>query len=572
MTRRRLDTLRGISYTPTVTGCCSSRSRRRDLIFLLLLTATAACSGGPSEKPSVVLVSADSLRADRLAPWNGTDAPPTPNLDRLAARGTVYLDAWATSPWTAPSMVSVLSGLYPPSHGIAYRDDTTPATLPTLPRVLAAHGYRLGNFSFFSQISYFRNLGLGLPVEGLRHRTVAQSFRQWLDEIPPGEPFFAWLHLLETHLPYGATGYRSTEIHVAGSSGLEEAQLKATVPVGTAEFAAGDRQILLELYDRDVREMDAALGRVIDALAEHGRLDTTLIVFVADHGEELLDHGWVGHASTSRAAKLVPEILRVPLLLAGPGIPEGERRSERVQQVDVLPTVLRLAGVPPPEPLDGRPLPGVFRDWLGRTAKGRDLAFFDSSPGGNLTPRERRGERLQGATDGRCVLEIHAFPDRAEEIRSYDVDAGACSSELRQRLYGAVSRWREGQARQRLALLTAHPGAAAPPSEETDAYAQRIDILEPRPGAKLRWEDSQGQVALEWTGDGESYWLEYRLGGGLLTLEGSFRLDQHRVVFGPVPQGFWNDLAGYSPFRIRVVDVERRERSPWVELTVEKAR
>ena len=93
--------------------------------------------GGEPQPVSVLLISPDSLRADRLPAWEqliGDPEPaPTPNLDRLAARGILYDNAWSTAPWTAPSMVSVMTGLYPPAHGIAYRDDTTPPGLPTLP-------------------------------------------------------------------------------------------------------------------------------------------------------------------------------------------------------------------------------------------------------------------------------------------------------------------------------------------------------------------------------------------------------------------------------------------------------
>ena len=537
-------------------------------LALLLLTA---CATEPAENYSVVLVSADSLRVDRLPLWNAEGTPETPNLERLAARGTLYRDAWANSPWTAPSMVSVLSGLHPPSHGIVYRDDTTPATLPTLPRILGERGYHLGNFSFFSQISYFRNLGLGSAIEGLRHKTVASSFRRWVSEVPAEEPFFAWLHLLEPHLPYGATGYRATEARIDGSSGLVQAQLKATVPVGSVEFAAGDLEPLLELYDQDVRELDHTLGDVLDALEEHERLESTLIVFVADHGEELLDHGWIGHASTSSAAKLTPEIMRIPLVLAGPGIPAGAVIDERVQQVDVVPTVLRLLGIDSPEPIDGRPLPGLFRNWLGRTGQGREVVFFDSSPGGNLTPQDQRGQRLQGATDGSCLLEVHSYPDRDEEVRVYDVVASGCSADTRERLAEELSRWRDQQGAQRLAVLAANPGPQAPPSEEIDSYEEAIEILQPRPGVVLRWGETRGQVALEWTGEGTSYWLEYRAEGSLVDLNGSFQLDQNRVVFGPVPQGFWNDLAGYGPFRIRVVDASTRQRSAWLRFEVERA-
>ncbi|MEE8525586.1 MAG: sulfatase-like hydrolase/transferase, partial [Thermoanaerobaculia bacterium] len=245
-------------------------------VLLAISVLTGCGRPQPAADVSVLLISVDSLRVDRLPLWNPGDAPPTPNLDRLAARGTVYQNAWATSPWTAPSMVSVFTGLYPPSHGIVYRDDTTPETLPTLPRLLAQRGYRLGNFSFFSGISYFRNLGLGPVEKGIGHKRVAGGFRRWLAAQPPEQPFFAWVHLLEPHLPYGASGYRSTRAEVPGSSGLVEAQLAATVPWGTVEFEDGDRDRLVRLYDRDVRRMDGVLGRVLGALEVHGRAEETL--------------------------------------------------------------------------------------------------------------------------------------------------------------------------------------------------------------------------------------------------------------------------------------------------------
>ncbi len=561
---------------------------------LIALGLLAGCAAEPDRDLSVVLVSPDSLRVDRLRPWNAQAAARVPNLERLAARGTVYLNAWAASPWTAPSMVSVMTGIYPPSHGVVYRDDTTPSSLPTLPRLLAAEGHEIGNFSFFSQISYFRNLGLGDAEPGLRHATVADSFGRWLGDLPPDRRFFAWVHLLETHLPYGASGYRAKQASVDGSTGLVEAQVNGVVPVGSVEFAPGDRQRLIELYDRDVAKMDQALGRVLAALDEHGRRETTLIVFVADHGEELLDHGWIGHASTSIDAKLVPEILRVPLILAGPGVGAGEIRRELVQQVDILPALLRLMGLDAPEAADGLPLPGIFSGWRDWVRSGRRLAFFDTSPGGNLTPQERRGERLQGLTDGRCLISARVVPSVPEEVRVRVIpplqgDAAACNDDDTRRLRGALEDWRRAQAEQRLAVLARHGGGPGPASDEVDGYAEAIEVLQPRPGDRLRWEAGGGQVVFDWTGaalaagdgaslaaagdgdreaTGAAYWVEYRLGTAPLEIRGSFQVAQQRIVFGPVPHGFWNDVASYSPARVRIADAQNRRRSPWIEFEV----
>lgn len=552
--------MRGMLRPPYRPPCCA-------VFGFLTVALLAGCATEPP-RHSVLVVSVDSLRVDRLALWNPETGVTTPNLEALAHRGSLYTNAWATSPWTAPSMVSLFTGLHPPSHGIFARDDTTPPGLPTLSGLLAERGYRRGNFSFFSTISYFRNLELGEPQQGLGHARIAEAFEEWLAEGEPEEPFFAWLHLLEPHLPYGATGYQATEVQVPGSSGLEEAQLRAAVPVGTVEFEDGDREKLLALYDLDLAAMDEALGRVLAALEEQGREESTLVVFVADHGEELLEHGWIGHASTAKDAKMVPEVLRVPLVLAGPGVPAGEISGELVQPVDVLPTLGRLLALPLPETLDGVLLPGFGPSWW-PFGGGRRWAFFDSSAGGNLTPRERREERLQGVTDGRCLLSEHLVPGQPDQVSltaapPYDV---ACDDDARGRLSEALGVWRSRQATQRLAVLSGGGEAPAVPAGADD-FAEAIEVRSPLDGEALLWKANRGQLVLVWEGGGDRYWIEYEAGTGARAVSGVFTVETPRITFGPFPKGFWNDLAGYSPLRFRVLDADREKRSPWVEFEI----
>ena len=547
-------------------------------LFAAALLVVAGCQGAcGTETPdaNVLLITVDSLRVDRLGPWN-EDSVPVPALEGLAERGVLYRNAWATAPWTAPAVVSVFTGLYPTSHGVAYRDDTTPPGLPSLPRLLT-DTHRLGNLSFFSGLSYFRNLGLPEPEPGLGHHAPAESFRRFLDREPgDGEarrPFFAWIHLLEPHLPYGATGYRATEVQVSGSSGLETAQLRAELPVGSAEFAPGDRARLLELYDRDVAAMDEELGKILAVLEERGLTESTLVVLVADHGEELLEHGWVGHASTAIEAKLVPEILRVPMVLAGPGVQAGRVVEELTQPVDLFPALLRLLGLSVPKPTDGV-VPAPFRPfWRGA----RETAFFDSSAGGNLTPVERRGERIQGATGGACLTALHHRPGEPPERSERPLVDGGCGDGRPDALERRLERWRGNQSEQRLALLT---GDGSPPSEQTIAgYTEALTVTTPADGATLGWEEAGGQVRLGWQAeeeepaargadDGAEYWIEYRVGEGALSTRGSFRVEQRRISFGPFPRGFWNDLARHSPFRFRVLEPAAERRSPWTEFRV----
>jgi hypothetical protein len=533
-------------------------------MLAILAGCASSLNQAASESPpaNLVLVTVDSLRTDRLRLCNSNNGVATPNLEGLAAGGALFRNAWATAPWTAPSLVSIFTGLYPPSHGVMMRDDTTSTELPTLARLLARRGYWLGNFSFFSGISYFRNLGLPECQPGLHHGQVARALRQWLgsEETVP-EPFFAWLHLVEPHLPYGASGYRARSVTIAGSSGLERAQLRADVPVGSVQLEPGDRQTLLELYDRDLVAMDETLGEVLQLLERRRLLARTVVVVVGDHGEELMEYGWIGHASTSQEAKLVPEILRVPLVMAGPGIPAGAVSDALVQQVDLLPTLCKLLDLPSPDPVDGRPI-RVRRQQL---TSGRKMVFFDTTMGGNMTPVERAHERLQGVSDGSCLVTSH--------LPTGDTLAGeqlACRPRQRQKLLSRLERWQRRQARQRLALLQDLGDQRAPDPTAVAAYIEVPMEVEPSDGSRLKWTDSAGQIVLSWeVGEDEAAaggaWIEYQVGRGVLQVTGTFAMEHNRIVFGPFPGGFWNDLADHNPFRYRVLLPDRQERSPWTE-------
>src|SRR5664279_4882551 len=318
-------------------------SLRAAAILAALGAACATVPRGADRPPNILLITADSLRADRID-WSGGR---TPALAALARRGTRFTRAYTVTPWTAPSLVSIFTGLYPPTHGVENRDDSTPKTLPTLPRLLGARGFTLRNYGFFTAVSYYRNLGL--PEQAVTGAEIvgAQALAEWLPSAP--EPYFAWIPFVEPHLPFGA-GYA---------------------------FAPGDREKLVALYDADVERMDAEIGRVLAALEKRSPASRTLVCFTADHGEELLDHGWVGHASTSGEAKLVEEVLHIPLVLAGPGVPAGGVVASLAQNVDVAPSLLELAGLPRPKSMQGVSLVKALAG-----GSPRKRLFFSTSVGG----------------------------------------------------------------------------------------------------------------------------------------------------------------------------------------------
>lgn len=563
--------------TPVDSVVTRRRSSAIALLALLAFASTSDAAPAPSAKPglppSILLITADSLRADRL----DLDAPDAatrwPALARLAREGARFDNAWTVAPWTAPALVSIFTGLHPATHGVEVRDDTTPRELPTLPRILGERGWTLGNFGFFAGASYYRNLGL--PEASLRdgEETPTEAFRRWLEATRP--PFLAWVHAIEPHLPYGAGGYAAPEVRVCGSGGLEAAQVAGAVPLADGwRFDAGDREKLLALYDDDITLLDRSVGLLLGILDEAGLAGSTLVVLTTDHGEELLEDGFVGHASTAGEAKLTRELLRIPWLIRGPGVVPGRRIPTLAQNVDVTPTLLGLVAAVPAgrEALGegrkaGAGMQGISHAReLGSARRATSstgrLGWFSTSLGGHRTPESRRGERLLGVTDGyRLHVERLAGPPPFgfRDAKSPE-------------LADALEAFRREQLRARLSVLERFGGERRPDPTEVEHWAESLPVHGPAPEARLEFESTRGTIRIAWDGGGESpkagsFWIEYEASGTLASLagmRGAFSVDRPEAIFGPFPAAFWNDVAGWAPFRFRVLDPVRSRRSAWI--------
>lgn len=291
----------------------------------------AASSG--STPPSIVLISIDTLRSDRL-PAYGYTGVDTPAIDTLARRGWVFERAYAHSPLTKPSHASILTGLLPPDHGvrdnIGYRLESH--GLAYLPRLLRDAGYATaaavsalvlqgqGGFDDGFEV-YDDALGpRGRSGAGGVQRSGADTLEAvlpWLRQRGPDEPFFLFLHLFEPHTPYAPP----------------------------EPFASR----YPDPYDGEIATADAVVGKLLAELEALG-LDPA-VVLLSDHGEGLGDHGEAEHG-----VLLYREALQVPLIIAPPqGAEVPPRRVPGpVGLVDVMPTLLDLAGLPRPDGLAGR--------------------------------------------------------------------------------------------------------------------------------------------------------------------------------------------------------------------------
>jgi len=283
-------------------------------ILLLVLLALAAC-GGKKQAPApkrghldgaargwnVVLVSVDTLRADRLGAYGYTGwpgHPPSPGVDAQLASGVVFEQAMSQRAETWPSLGSLLTGLYPSGHGVVENGYGFPDDLPTLPRLLHGAGYRTG--AFLSNMCKANHQGWDdFDCSGGKDGKAVQAALDWSRKLDGKQPFFLWVHLFGAHNPYyngGDLADRELDPGYQGPLGTKKWQLNRIM---TEKVPLTDRDVrhLDALYDAAVIGSDRLATSLLDGLRAAGRLEKTVVIFTADHGEELYDHnGYIYHA------------------------------------------------------------------------------------------------------------------------------------------------------------------------------------------------------------------------------------------------------------------------------------
>jgi len=301
----------------------------------------------------LLLISIDTLRADHLPSW-GYPRDTAPFLASLAERGTLFEHAIAPAPSTTPSHMSLFTALQPSVHGLLGNAalGELPRGVRTLAEVLRDAGFATGavtegggvalHLGFERGFDAFVENPVPIPHRpGLQAPVTFERGRQWL-RAQRDRRSFLFLHTYEVHGPYRAPDTYAG-LFTQDPPGLEP----------RPGLRPHQRPVH---YDREIRFVDDELRRLVDALEAEGLLARTLLVLTSDHGEEFLDHGWIGHGAT-----LPEEVLRVPLLLVGPGIPAGRRIAEPVGLVDLAPTLLELLGAPPLSAVMGRSFAALLR-------------------------------------------------------------------------------------------------------------------------------------------------------------------------------------------------------------------
>jgi arylsulfatase A-like enzyme len=366
------------------------------LVFALALTSRAE---EPRAPWNIVLITVDALRADRMSLYGHTRET-TPQLASFARDAAVFEQFYAASAHTSPGIVSLLTGQAPPVHAQTTQFSFYDAHIPSPLRALAARGYDVVGYAVrgatYADLGFTRGLD-GKPAEAL------------LDELAQAEqPFFAWLHTRETHLPYQPApelsgkftrglALESPLLRAVRTFSIVLRDASAPMPyrhAGQVAASDADREPLRALYDECVASADARVGAWLAQLRARGLLERTIVVITADHGEELLEHGWVGHASTGYDAKLEDALLRIPLIVRVPGGAHAGRFRALASQVDLMPTLFELLGIAAPELAanqQGVSLAPILR---GEKRSVRELVFAETTRKGWTTPREETRDRL----------------------------------------------------------------------------------------------------------------------------------------------------------------------------------
>lgn len=311
---------------------------------LIALSLGLAChqrAGGLPDPPrNIVLISVDTLRADHLSCY-GYERTTSPRLDGYAAGGTLFDNVTAASSWTVPSHMSIFTGVEAIAHGLIDYPDAgrLGRGYTTLPELFRKADFRTAAFTGGGFMSARHGFDIGFDefvTHGRRFEDNMTAVDAWLDGVRPDERFFLFLHGFNVHKPYKPPSPYDTRFADGYAGDYDTISFQPENPHPSKE----DLEFVVSQYDGEIAYVDELLGNFFERLAERGLLDDTLVVVTSDHGDEMYEHGNVDHIHT-----LYDELIQVPLIMFGPGIP---RRvvSDHFAQMDLYPTLCELMGVP----------------------------------------------------------------------------------------------------------------------------------------------------------------------------------------------------------------------------------
>ncbi|MBJ19903.1 MAG: hypothetical protein CL933_10845 [Deltaproteobacteria bacterium] len=406
-------------------GRRNSHLSRQGAVCAAAFACFLALGCSRNEAPNLLLYVVDTLRVDAVGSFGGEGAN-TPNFDSLAAAGIVFESTFSSSSWTRPAMASLLTGLHPPRHRVQKLFSVLSDDMPTLAEGLQDRGYATAFVTANPSTGSFFGFDRGFDemVELYKRRTFGRvkntemtatstqataEARDWLNEA--SRPFFLTVLSIDPHAPYDPPD-RFDRPGAPRDRRLRNLTFK--------NLSAADKERVRELYQGEVSFNDDSFGLLLEHLRTTGELENTVIVFVADHGEEFWEYGRRAHS-----ASLVDTLIHVPLVIWLPekmrtGLPK--RVEYPVQLVDLMPTLLQLLGAPVPDGLDGRflfdppldpPAPTLASLKIGEM----DMRVARSDPWKLVWDRGQDGFSLFHVSDEGTPVDPEANPEAARAYR-----------------------------------------------------------------------------------------------------------------------------------------------------------
>ena len=559
------------------------------LLILGLSLALLSCLGvGPAQgsqaRPNIILITVDTFRPDHIG-YYGYPLETSPHLDAISREGVFFKQAFSTSGWTSPGLISILTSLYAPTHGVDIRGRRLDPDVETLPDVLGKAGYRVPDIFFLTDLPNFSNLGL----EAYEKRTQYiyqedEIIFKWLEEEGQKDsPFFLYYHYRDLHLPYNpGKKYESMFVPQAFDTGfgplstlkrflakekMEVVKRNVMLVRGVMDFGAADKPWVDALYDGEIRRLDEEFfARLRSTIRKMGLEQNTLVVISADHGEELLEHGLIGHVSTFKEGHLHDEIIRIPLVLWYPEVlPAGLVVDEPVQCIDIMPTILDLLDIGPVEGVQGRSLLPLIQDssqWQSRPV------YLETSGAGYTADPEQYKQRFRVLRTERWKM-IYASTD--ETYRLYDLAADPGERTAVQGKYPQVAdslrtmlnEWVLYTQKRAYKQRKSIPDTT---TEEIVAQGGAPHILMPQDGDTLYYRGADYSIRPSWTGSKDAaYVIEYEVGRGAYHLKGELTESSNAPNYGPFQANFWNSLVLYNPWKFRVYrQAQPEQKSAWV--------
>ena len=310
------------------------------LAFLVAITAAFIHFKSFSNKPSVILITIDALRPDHLSCY-GYEMNTSPNIDRLARQGVLFREAVSQASWTRPSIRSLTTSTYPSTHGVYFFDQDLPDSMSTLQQILKGKGYSTGLISAHGAITekgsvFWQGFDTLEEDSSSDAGEITQKASRWLRRNQ-NKKFFLWLHYMDVH--DRSLGFPQTKIFIDNITREE-------IDAFTLK------------YDEAISRLDGEINNLLKTLKELRLYKNTLIVFTADHGEEMCEHGFC----FTHGAALWDSLIRVPLIIFYPSLfPGGKLIIQQVQHIDIVPTICDILKIKKSENFEGKSLLSLIK-------------------------------------------------------------------------------------------------------------------------------------------------------------------------------------------------------------------